>query len=238
MNEFQQAEIRDYLLSQKLPIDILLIVQDHFISQIQDLEREKHWSFDQAFEKTKKTWFQDLHLYWNGGFSLEDSSDFIRKARRKIEFSTIKESLKIALPIMIFLIVFSHLEISFTTFNTLVMIILLGLLGILVFNYVKNFKDFRLAKKYPNYILTLHQHSFIIFVIAVSPMLNIIGQISDHPEILKTTLSTFVNQFSLRSVFILISVLLTMFCFLYSIIGQRKYLQQILKIKPFVISYL
>lgn len=34
MNEIQLTEIRNYLLTKKLPIDILMEVQDHFVTQI------------------------------------------------------------------------------------------------------------------------------------------------------------------------------------------------------------
>ena len=60
MTELQLTEIRNYLLSKKLPIDILLEVNDHFISQISDLQREENLSFEEAFEKTKENWKEEL----------------------------------------------------------------------------------------------------------------------------------------------------------------------------------
>ena len=56
MTELQLTEIRNYLLSKKLPIDLLLEVKDHFISQILELEKEENLSFKDAFEKTKNDW--------------------------------------------------------------------------------------------------------------------------------------------------------------------------------------
>ncbi|WP_313503972.1 hypothetical protein [Kaistella carnis] len=41
----EQTQIRDYLIYKKLPIDILLEVQDHFENQIESLERENNISF-------------------------------------------------------------------------------------------------------------------------------------------------------------------------------------------------
>ena len=52
----QLTEIRNYLLSKKLPIDILIEVNDHFISQISDVQREENLSFEEAFEKVKTIW--------------------------------------------------------------------------------------------------------------------------------------------------------------------------------------
>jgi hypothetical protein len=63
MTESQLTEIRNYLLSKKLPIDILIEVNDHFISQISDLQREENLSFEEAFEKTKLSWDKELKPY-------------------------------------------------------------------------------------------------------------------------------------------------------------------------------
>ena len=52
LTELHHTEIRNYLLSKKLPIDILIEVNDHFVSQINDLQREENLSFEEAFEKT------------------------------------------------------------------------------------------------------------------------------------------------------------------------------------------
>ena len=65
MTESQLTEIRNYLLSKKLPIDILIEVNDHFISQILELEKEENLSFKDAFEKTKNDWKDELKLRFN-----------------------------------------------------------------------------------------------------------------------------------------------------------------------------
>ncbi len=56
LSETQLTEIRNYLLSKKLPIDILIEVNDHFISQISDVQREENLSFEESFEKLKDDW--------------------------------------------------------------------------------------------------------------------------------------------------------------------------------------
>ena len=68
--EHQLTEIRNYLLSKKLPIDILIEVNDHFISQISDLLREENLSFEEAFEKTKLSWDKELKPYWRGNLKI------------------------------------------------------------------------------------------------------------------------------------------------------------------------
>ena len=56
MSDQPQSEIRNYLLSKKLPIDILMEVEDHFVAQINELQNHEQLDFNQAFEKTKNSW--------------------------------------------------------------------------------------------------------------------------------------------------------------------------------------
>ena len=56
ITEPQLTEIRNYLLSKKLPIDILMEVEDHFISQINNEIDKGNMSFEEAFLKTKNSW--------------------------------------------------------------------------------------------------------------------------------------------------------------------------------------
>ena len=64
ITEIQLTEIRNYLLSKKLPIDILIEVNDHFISQISDLQRDENLSFEEAFEKVKDNWKEELRVVY------------------------------------------------------------------------------------------------------------------------------------------------------------------------------
>jgi hypothetical protein len=84
MTESQLSEIRNYLLSKKLPIDILIEVNDHFISHISDVQREENLSFEEAFEKVKDDWKEELTLSWNGSIDLLDTSPFIRGVRQQL----------------------------------------------------------------------------------------------------------------------------------------------------------
>ena len=60
----QQNKIRDYLLAKNLPIDILMEVQDHFISQITDISRENNLIFEDAFSQVKEFWAQELSTFY------------------------------------------------------------------------------------------------------------------------------------------------------------------------------
>jgi hypothetical protein len=61
ITEPQLTEIRNYLLSKKLPIDILIEVNDHFVSQILDLQREKTWVLKKLLKNEIKLETRIIH---------------------------------------------------------------------------------------------------------------------------------------------------------------------------------
>lgn len=48
-----ERKVWGYLLSKKLPIDVLIEIQDHFMSQIADLQKKNNVAFEAAFEEVK-----------------------------------------------------------------------------------------------------------------------------------------------------------------------------------------
>ena len=77
----QQNEIRDYLLSKNLPIDILMEVQDHFLSQIDELQKG-NMSFEEAFKTVKNSWFTELRFSkYKIQFDLNDRTYFEKKIK-------------------------------------------------------------------------------------------------------------------------------------------------------------
>lgn len=63
----QEQAITDYLILHKLPLDILLEVKDHMISQISDIQADENLTFEEAFHKTQKLWESEFKLT---GYSL------------------------------------------------------------------------------------------------------------------------------------------------------------------------
>ena len=45
MTKEQKNEVRNYFLAKKLPIDLMMEVEDHFVSQINELQFDKNLSF-------------------------------------------------------------------------------------------------------------------------------------------------------------------------------------------------
>lgn len=58
----QEQAITDYLVFHKLPLDILLEVKDHMISQVADIRAEEQKSFEEAFHQTQKLWESEFKL--------------------------------------------------------------------------------------------------------------------------------------------------------------------------------
>lgn len=231
MNELQLSEIRNYLLDKKLPIDILIEVQDHFVSQINDLQRDENLNFEEAFQKTKTSWDKELKPYWKGGLSLEDVSDFMRRMRKQNEVSNLTWSLKWSwIPIaVIFGSAFFLRDVAFGIFS---LFVLGSCIGVAFYIYFTNIKSFRLAKKYENNVLTLHQHSVFIFFIIISPMINVLNQFLQEPAKYK---SIFMLKRDISELlFLIFTVLIVIFAVFYSISAQKNYLTQIEKIKPFL----
>ena len=108
MTEHQLTEIRNYLLAKKLPIDILIEVNDHFISQINDLQKEENLSFEEAFEKVKESWKEEITPYWKGDWDLENRNRLVRNLEKNI----FKEINKQFLPYL-FLLIFLFFSLSY-----------------------------------------------------------------------------------------------------------------------------
>ena len=112
MTETQLSEIRNYLLSKKLPIDILIEVNDHFVSQINDLQREENLSFEEAFEKVKDNWKEEFKttvpFYVIANKDKRAITNFEKKIRKIENYNVLKISLVIS---------FFHLSLFFILSN-------------------------------------------------------------------------------------------------------------------------
>ena len=232
--ETQLTEIRNYLLSKKLPIDILIEVNDHFVSQISDLQRDENLNFEEAFEKVKESWGKELKPYWRGNLNLEDISDFMIKTKKEIDKSNFSFAIKYSiLPFLMVFIFAFYLEPK--SFSYLTFTLLLGLFLYSLSNYYSHYQDFKIAKKYKKYVLTLHQNTIFIFIILISPMMNIYSRFFNEPEKLQKLMTFRSNKpVFVEIVFIFMSVYLIIFCVFFSISSQKKYLEQIQKVKPFL----
>lgn len=235
-NQLQKSEIANYLLAKKLPIDIMLEVQDHFISQINALEIEENQKFEGAFENVKLRWRKELTLSWKGEMSLMDSTDFMRKMSKQIVTTNILQSLKIVVPyVFIIFLVASMVSAAFFQIFFIAALIIPFLYASA--NYIQHFKDFRLPKKYEKYVLTLHQDGVFMFFLVISPMINVFSKIFEKPQQIQQMLLLKFQGTETFIVLMFLSLLLFFGGIAYSIVAQRNYLKQINRVKVFLSNH-
>ena len=189
ITEPQLTEIRNYLLSKKLPIDILIEVNDHFISQISDLQRDENLSFEDAFEKVK--------LKWGGDFILVRKNFFSSKKIPKIAYEIdLQQNKKLFLKSIYLVFIFTFFEIISARFlsesiYTSVMSITLFFFLLypfkMLFMYVKQQKLlFKNRRK--NVVVNNFLHPLLSFAIGFT-----IDQMSNFPKTRKHLIYDFMN---------------------------------------------
>lgn len=97
MTEVQENEVTDYLIFQRLPLDILLEVKDHMISQISDIQRKEHLNFEEAFLKTKRLWENEFKMTSYSIFYSELIPVIVKKIIKGNNNKILKKSLLLAL---------------------------------------------------------------------------------------------------------------------------------------------
>ena len=230
MTELQLTEIRNYLLAKKLPIDILIEVNDHFISQISDIQREENLGFEEAFEKTKLSWDKELKPYYKGDWDLQDKSKLLRTINKNNFYSLAKKSLAYTLSIIALLIILSQ-SINFEVYKYIFVFIIGIILSIPIINYFRNKENLSLPKKYTKYILISIQEYTILNLSGIYFYFKFLVDGFKVAKMFKDFLS--VQNFDNFLFGTLIAFALLFVSFL-SILSQKIYLSKIEKVKPFL----
>ena len=235
MTESQLTEIRKYLLSKKLPIDILIEVNDHFISQISDLQREENLSYEDAFEKTKESWKDELKIEFS--FFGDNESKIIKRIKKKQNIEFLTKTLKIYLPFLIssFLLAnFSNINI-FKIFNTSIFIAVLVIPIIIQFYY---FKDFQLAKNYKKNQLNTMQsiNSFgsiaIMYIFLFSK--DLLKKSEQFFYIISGNYRRILDIDQRNATLLCVMIYLIIFWFIFLILKQISFIKKVKEVKPFL----
>ena len=235
MTKLQLTEIRNYLLSKKLPIDILIEVNDHFVSQINDLQREENLSFKDAFEKTKENWKEELKIEFS--FFGDNESKIIKRIKKKQNIEFLTKTLKIYLPFLIssFLLAnFSNINI-FKIFNTSIFIAVLVIPIIIQFYY---FKDFQLAKNYKKNQLNTMQsiNSFgsiaIMYIFLFSK--DLLKKSEQFFYIISGNYRRILDIDQRNATLLCVMIYLIIFWFIFLILKQISFIKKVKEVKPFL----
>ena len=226
MTKEQKNQVRNYLLDKKLPVDLMMEVEDHFVSQINELQMEKDLPFDEAFNAAIISWHDDLKLFWDGNWSLENTSMLIKKSTRQKLFSILKKSVILAVFSYV-VMVLCYLLLPFNVFRIGVGVLISIIMIIPLIIYIKEKKYFDLPKKYKNIRLSAYQDMVIIFFILPMSSSWIFRFILESND-------GFLDIGQLEGFFV---NFLFLFFFLFEaaiIVSQQKYLEIIKKIIPYL----
>ena len=170
-------------------------------------------------------------MIYNPGYSLDDISILNKKLIYNESINTFKQSLFISFIILSIVGIFSFLftaEFFFYTFLLIsVCIVLFPVIQLFVYR-----KKFKLIKKYDNYRLTFHQNFVNFSLVLLGGFVQFFMNIKEFSNVLYDSFHFFGKDLydfiscPLYFVFIIINA----YCF----INQKKYLQQIRKIEPYL----
>lgn len=230
LTESQLTEIRNYLLLKKLPIDILLEVQDHFVSQIHDLKQEEHLTFEEAFERTKKSWLSEQKPYWDGGWDLFDKNNMVRKFERMLIWVTLKKSMIYALAFLAILSLIAWL-LPLDIYRYFSLLILVAVTVYPIYNYFAHFRSFTLSRKYPDYALTLYQSFTFINFIFIFQFYTIFLDFKRHAEQFKQV----ITELQPAAYFFIFLIYFFVFVIsFFALFSQQEYLKRMERVKPFL----
>ncbi len=191
MNQEHLNLIRDYLIFQKLPLDILLEVEDHMASQVLDIQKNESLSFDEAFLKTQKLWASEFKMTTYSAFYSEQIPVIVKKIVRARYNKILKKSFfyaLISLAINLLFIYFSNSQEMYTDFfrgQNLVFLLAPGLVW--AFNY-KIRKYIKSDFKYKGRsFYSIYQQNIGIMVVGTTTMAQIVAKEGKYAYLLFKT---------------------------------------------------
>jgi len=191
MNKEQQDLIRDYLIFQKLPLDILLEVEDHMASQVLDIQKYEDLSFDEAFLKTRKLWESEFKMTTYSAFYSEQIPVIVKKIVKAKYNKILKKSFFYALisfAVNLLLIYFSTSQDMYTDFfraQNLLFLLAPGLVW--AFNYkIRKYikKDFKYKGRS---FYSVYQQNIGIMVVGTTTMAQIVAKEGKYAYLLLKT---------------------------------------------------
>lgn len=179
INEVQDQQVTDYLIFHRLPLDILLEVKDHMISQVQDIQINENLNFDEAFLKTQKLWANEFKMTKYSVFFKELIPVIVKKIVREKYNNIIKRSLLFGL-VSCFMVNFLFIYFSadqeiyndlFRLYNSLVGLspFLIWLFNSNMRKYVK--RDFKYKGKL---FYTMYQQNLGLYIASVNIVFQLI----------------------------------------------------------------
>ena len=239
ITEPQLTKIRNYLLAKKLPIDILIEVNDHFISQILDIQREENLGFEEAFEKVKENWKEELTF--EAVLMGTSQVKFLTKIKRKQNLDFFLFALKIFVTILIssFLISnFGNVNIFIYFFSAVLIFAFSSPMMIQILNY----KDFELSRKYKKIQLNTLQNISNIGSISIMYFLIFFKDFFKKSEqvfyILNGNYVRILNINERNATMLCIMTFILIFLFIFFSIKLYFFAKKVKEVRPFLSQFL
>ncbi|GAA4167031.1 hypothetical protein GCM10022217_41730 [Chryseobacterium ginsenosidimutans] len=184
INKLQEQQITDYLILHRLPLDILLEVKDHMISQVLDIQINEDLSFDEALHKTQKLWESEFKMTKYSVFYKEEIPVIVKKIIREKYNNIIKKSLFFGLISFAVNLLFVYWSADQEVYNELsrmqnCLFVLTPFL-IWIFNS-KMRKYVRQDFKYQGKLLyTMYQQNLGLFVVSMNVMFQVVIRDDKH----------------------------------------------------------
>ncbi|RZJ47576.1 MAG: hypothetical protein EOO19_09340 [Chryseobacterium sp.] len=216
-------------MSKNLPIDILIEVEDHFITQILEIGDP---DFENAFYKVKILWEKELSFpKYNIQFDLNDTTFFVRKITGNLLKETLKSSFLQSIGIFTLVLSFA-LVLSENAFGYFSLICLVIIYLSPIFIYFKNMKDFLLARQYDNYTLTYYQNHILVVAAGGGAFAQLLFRF--RSETSHYIYSMIDGDFAWSGFWSIVGCAGLVFWAVFNVISQRKYLAQIKVVKPYL----
>ena len=239
ITEPQLTKIRNYLLAKKLPIDILIEVNDHFISQILDIQREENLGFEEAFEKVKENWKEELTF--EAVLMGTSQVKFLTKIKRKQNLDFFLFALKIFVTILIssFLISnFGNVNIFIYFFSAVLIFAFSSPMMIQILNY----KDFELSRKYKKIQLNTLQNISNIGSISIMYFILFFKDFFKKSEqvfyILNGNYIRILNINERNATMLCIMTFILIFLFIFFSIKLYFFAKKVKEVRPFLSQFL
>ena len=108
MTNLQKTEIRNYLAAKNLPIDVIMEVEDHFRTQIENIQHAEKCAFEVAFYQTKLLWSHDFALVRKSLLSFSKVPRIVRNIQMTELLDFLKKAFILSLIFTVVSFVLSH----------------------------------------------------------------------------------------------------------------------------------
>lgn len=175
----EEKQVDDYLILNKLPLDILLEVRDHMISQILDIQVHENLSFEQAFFKTKIAWEDEFKMTTYSAFSLEHIPAIFKKIVKANYRKIIRKALIIAFISFLLNLVLIYISPNEETFKLFFKIQNAFFIVVPFFLILSNYKIWKYIKadfKYKGKVFySIYQQNLGLMIVSTSTMIQAVN---------------------------------------------------------------